>query len=423
MTIVGAGLAGWHAARELRAQGFDDTITVIGAEPRLPYDRPPLSKRFLRGEVDEARLALSDEAELTEVDAHWITGRHATRLDRRTRTVELDDGTAIRSDGVVIATGARATTLPGLTGVAGVHTLRTLADARALRAALTEGTPRTVVIGAGFIGAEVAATCHALGLPVTVVEAAEVPLARVLGPTVGAICGELHRDHGVTMHCGFGVAGLRTAPYRRDGAGDGTRWKAPRTEGASRVTAVLGRDGRELAADVVVVGIGSRPEVEWLAGSGLDITDGVGCDAVGATALPGVVALGDVARYADPRGGSRRHEHWTAAVEQAPVAVRTLLTGRSHGEGGTDPVPNRVPYFWSDQYSTRVQLAGCPDAADDLEVVEGSFVDRDFVAVYRRRGRLTGVVAMNRGRGFTRLRRELRTATDRAVESSPAAST
>ncbi|APU13389.1 NAD(P)/FAD-dependent oxidoreductase [Actinoalloteichus fjordicus] len=418
VTVVGAGLAGWHAVRELRDQGFDGTITVIGAEPQRPYDRPPLSKRFLRGEIDEAELALADEAELAEVDAHWRTGRRAVRLDRHTRTVELDDGTLIASDGVVIATGALARTLPGLTDVAGVHTLRTLADARALRTALTEGTPRTVVIGAGFVGAEVAATCHALGLPVTVVEALDVPLARVLGPTVGAICGELHRDHGVTMHCGFGVAGLRTEPNRGDGAGGDT----DRT-GSTRVTAVLGRDGRELAADVVVIGIGSRPAVDWLAGSGVDIADGVGCDAGGATALPGVVALGDVARYADPAGGSRRHEHWTAAVEQAPVAVRTLLTGRSRGESGTDPVPNRVPYFWSDQYSTRIQLAGHPDADDDLAVVEGSFADRDFVSVYRRQGRLTGVVAMNRGRCFTRLRRELRAEVERAVESSPAAST
>ncbi|AOS62175.1 NAD(P)/FAD-dependent oxidoreductase [Actinoalloteichus hymeniacidonis] len=397
VTVVGAGLAGWHAVRELRDQGFTGTVVVVGAEAATPYDRPPLSKGFLRGDLGRSDLALATDEELAATNAHWLTGTAAVRLDPATKTVELADGRLIATDGVVLATGARARNLQALSDIDGVYTLRTVADAEALRAALTGRTPRTVIVGAGFIGAEVAAGCHALGIPVTVVEAMPVPMGGLLGPTVGAACQGLHTDHGVPVHCGFLVAEVRTHP--------GTR----------RVSAVVAGDGRLLPADVLVVGVGARPETEWLAGSGLELVDGVGCDAFGATALPGVVALGDVANYADPAGGSRRHEHWAAAVEQAPAAVRSLLTGRTaaqqappvHGVPDALHRPNRVPYFWSDQYSTRIQVAGHPRPTDEVEILEGSLADRDFAAAYRRDGLLTGVVAMNRGKRFTRLRREL----------------
>lgn len=381
VAVVGASLAGLSTARELRAAGYDGALTIVGEERHEPYDRPPLSKDFLKGDIGADALALGSADEYEALGADWLLGDRAVRLDTAERTVTLASGRHLRTDAVVVATGASARTLPGTAGLAGVHTLRTLDDAEALRAALTTGSPRVVVIGAGFIGAEVASTAHALGLDVTVVEAAEVPLERALGREMGRVCAALHTDHGVRLLCGTGVSGL---------------------EGTGRVTGVRLADGRLLPADVVVVGVGVRPATDWLAGSGVHVDDGVVCDAGCATTVPGVVAVGDVARCPNPfTGRHARIEHWTNAMEQPRTAARTLLSGASAA------APVAAPYFWSDQYHARIQLAGHVRPADTPEVVEGDLDSRSFAAVYRREGQPVAVLSVNQPKLFNRLRRTL----------------
>ncbi|MFV2118987.1 NAD(P)/FAD-dependent oxidoreductase [Streptomyces sp. Act-28] len=381
ITVVGASLAGLSAVRALRAEGYDGGIVVVGEERHTPYDRPPLSKDFLKGDVDVEDLALGDVDEYESLGVQWLLGERAVRLDPAARTVTLAGGRRVRTEGVVIATGAEPRTLPGTDGPAGVHTLRTLDDAQALRAELLDGLPRVVVIGAGFIGAEVASTAHRLGLSVTVVEALPVPLERQLGREMGLVCSSLHSDHGVRLLCGTGVAGLI---------------------GEGRVTGVRLADGRVLPADVVVVGVGVRPHTDWLAGSGVRVDDGVVCDAGCSTGIPGVVAVGDVARCPNPfTGRHARTEHWSNAVEQARTAARTLLTGVSA------PAPPTAPYFWSDQYQVRIQVAGYVAPGAEPEVVEGDVDSRAFTAVYRREGTPVAVLSLNQPKFFNRLRRTL----------------
>ncbi|SHH62444.1 NAD(P)/FAD-dependent oxidoreductase [Streptomyces sp. 3214.6] len=383
VAVVGASLAGLSAARSLRKQGYDGRLVVIGDETHRPYDRPPLSKEFLAGTLGEAELSL--EADDEDLRAEWLLGVRATGLDRSERAVRLADGREVRADGIVIATGAAARTLPGTEGLAGVHALRTLDDARALRDELARGG-RLVVIGGGFIGAEVASTACALGLDVTVVEVAPTPLAGPLGATMGAIVSALHTDHGVRLLCGVGVKGL---------------------SGESRVDAVLLEDGRSVPADIVVVGVGARPCVDWLAGSGVELDNGVKCGADGRTALAGVVAVGDCANWYDPRAGAhRRVEHWTGARERPDAAVAVLLAG-----GAVEPGVPRPPYFWSDQYGVKIQFAGHAAGADSVTVEEGAADDRNVLAVYRRAGHPVAVLGMNQPRLFTRWRKQLTAAT------------
>ncbi|EKX64149.1 NAD(P)/FAD-dependent oxidoreductase [Streptomyces ipomoeae] len=383
VAVVGASLAGLSAARSLRKQGYDGRLVVVGDELHRPYDRPPLSKEFLAGTLGEADLALETDDE--DLRAEWLLGVRATGLDRADRAVRLSDGRELRADGIVIATGAAARTLPGSEGLAGVHTLRTLDDARALRDELAQGG-RLVVIGGGFIGAEVASTAYALGVDVTVVEAAPTPLAGPLGAEMGAVVSALHADHGVRLLCGVGVKGL---------------------SGERRVDAVLLEDGRSLPADIVVVGVGARPCVEWLAGSGVTLDNGVKCGADGRTSLAGVVAVGDCANWYDPRTGShRRVEHWTGARERPDAAVATLLAG-----GAVEPGVPKPPYFWSDQYGVKIQFAGHATGADSVTVEEGTPDDRDVLAVYRCAGRPVAVLGMNQPRLFTRWRKQLALAT------------
>ncbi|MFM9609138.1 NAD(P)/FAD-dependent oxidoreductase [Streptomyces niveiscabiei] len=380
VAVVGASLAGLSAARALRAQGYDGRLIVVGDEIHRPYDRPPLSKEFLAGTYGEAELALETDDE--DLDAEWLLGTRATGLDAGAREVRLADGRQISADGVVIATGAAARALPGSENLAGVHTLRTLDDARALKAELAAGG-RLVVIGGGFIGAEVASTAQALGLEATVVEAAPTPLAGPLGADMGAVVSGLHTDHGVRLLCGVGVKGLG---------------------GERRVDAVLLEDGRSLPADIVVVGVGARPCVEWLDGSGVPLDNGVKCGADGRTGVPGVVAVGDCANWYDPRsGGHRRVEHWTGALERPAAAVRALLAG----DGAEPPAPPRPPYFWSDQYGVRIQFAGHAAGADSVTVEAGSADVRDVLAVYRRGETPVAVLGMNQPRLFTRWRKQL----------------
>ncbi|MCM2423948.1 FAD-dependent oxidoreductase [Streptomyces sp. RKAG293] len=395
VAVVGASLAGLSAARSLRKQGYDGRLVIIGDEPHRPYDRPPLSKDFLTGAVAEADLAL--EADGEDLAAEWLLGTRATGFDRTERRIRLADGTAVRADGFVIATGAAARTLPARAGganMAGIHTLRTLDDARALRADLARGG-RLVVIGGGFIGAEVASTAYALGLDVTVVVVAPTPLAGPLGETMGGVVSSLHADHGVRLLCGVGVKGFSGG--ERSGTG------VPTAEGRGRVEAVLLEDGRRLPADVVVVGVGAQPHVEWLESSGIELENGVKCGADGRTGLAGVVAVGDCANWYDPAAGMhRRVEHWTGAKERPAVAVATLLSG-----GAGQPGPVRPPYFWSDQYGVRIQFTGHAAAADSVTVEEGAADDRSFLAVYRRAGAPVAVLGMDQPRLFTRWRKQL----------------
>ncbi|MFJ4788181.1 NAD(P)/FAD-dependent oxidoreductase [Streptomyces sp. NPDC088794] len=392
VTVVGASLSGLYAARELRAQGFDGRLVIVGDEPHRPYDRPPLSKDFLTGRADEDHLALTDDEETGELDAEWLLGTRARGLDARGRTVLLDGGRTVSTDGVVIATGARARRLPG-DDLAGVHTLRSLDDARALREELTRGPLQVVVIGGGFIGAETASSCAALGHTVTVVEAAPLPLVPQLGAEMAAVCATLHRRGGVDLITGTGVAGLR---------------------GTAAVTAVELSDGRTLPADVVIVGIGATPNTGWLAGSTLALHDGVLCDDGCVTSLPQVVAVGDVARV-----GGARAEHWTSATEQPRVAVANLLAGR------TARTARSLPYFWSDQYGARIQFAGRRQDGDTVRIAEGELTDGasaegGFLALYERDGRTTAVLSMDRPRPFTRARRELARA-ENETQQEPAA--
>ncbi|MFJ4366552.1 NAD(P)/FAD-dependent oxidoreductase [Streptomyces chartreusis] len=381
ITVVGASLAGLSTVRALRTEGYDGGIVVVGEERHTPYDRPPLSKDFLKGAIDAGALALGDADEYADLDVQWLLGECAVRLDPATRSVVLAGGRQLRSDGVVVATGASPRTLPGTDGLTGVHTLRTLDDAEALRAELLDGSPRVVVIGAGFIGAEVASTARLLGLDVTVVEALDIPLERQLGREMGLVCSSLHNDHGVRLLSGTGVAGL---------------------VGTGRVTGVRLADGRLLPADVVVVGVGVRPNTDWLAGSGVRVDDGVVCDSGCSTDVPGVVAVGDVARCPNPfTGRHARIEHWSNATEQARTAARTLLTG------APAPAPPTAPYFWSDQYGVRIQVAGYVAPGAEPEVVEGDVDSRTFTALYRREGTPVAVLSLNQPKFFNRLRRTL----------------
>jgi len=376
VVVVGGSLAGMAAAQALREGGFDGPVRVVSAEDHLPYDRPPLSKQVLAGEwePDKATIPVPHE----DLDLDWYLGCRATRLDLGDRRVELDDGRSLGFDGLVLATGAHPRQLPGVGRLGGVHVLRTLDDCLALRDELDGGPRRVVVVGAGFIGAEVTATCRGRGLEVTLIEAMPVPLEQALGQEMGAVCGELHRDHGVDARFGVGVEGFN---------------------GTQRVEGVRLADGSVVEADVVVVGVGVAPVTEWLEGSGLTLDNGVVCDAT-CLAAPGVVAAGDVARWPNHRFGQvMRVEHWDNALDQGAAAARRLLAGDGPGEP-FEP----VPWFWSDQYDRKIQLAGRPGFEDEVRVVEGSVDERRFVALYGRQGKLVGVLGMNRPRQVMQFR-------------------
>jgi NADPH-dependent 2,4-dienoyl-CoA reductase/sulfur reductase-like enzyme len=379
IVVVGASLAGLRTVEGLRACGYEGELVLVGAEKHPPYDRPPLSKEILQGSWDVERLALR-RAPLEDLALDLRLGRRATALDVRERALALDDGTRERFDALVIATGARARRLPGQPELAGLHLLRSLDDALALRASLERG-PRVLVVGAGFIGAEVAASCRARGLDVAMVEPLPVPLARGLGTRLGELCAALHRDQGVDLRCGAGVAAI---------------------EGDGRVERVRLSDGSMLAADVVVVGVGAAPETGWLAGSGLELRDGVVCDEHCATlGAPHVFAAGDVARWTNPLFGEEmRVEHWSNAVEQGTY-VAERLAGTETGARPFAP----VPFFWSDQYDAKIQFAGRLRADDEIHVVAGSEAERKLTALYARAGRLTGVLCLSRPRDLGKYRR------------------
>jgi NADPH-dependent 2,4-dienoyl-CoA reductase/sulfur reductase-like enzyme len=379
IVVAGASLAGLSAVRALRAQGYDGHITVVGDETRRPYDRPPLSKELLAGSMAVADLALEMDGE--DLDADWLLGVRATRLDTAARIVELSSGRALEADGVVLATGARARRIERPPSRPGVHVLRTVDDALALRDELVPGVA-LVAIGAGFIGAEIASTAKSLGAAVTVVEAAATPLSGPLGLLMGAVVAGLHARHGVDLVCGVGVEALT---------------------GVERVTGVRLADGRQFAADVVVVGVGAVPNIEWLDGSGLAMGNGVLCESDGATSVPNVVAVGDCSAWRVGSGDHRRIEHWTAARDRPAIAVARLLAG------GPDPAPRRerAPYFWSDQYGKRIQFAGHALPEDAVDIETGNPSEGSFLAVYRRDGAPVAVLGIDQVREFTRWRRQL----------------
>jgi NADPH-dependent 2,4-dienoyl-CoA reductase/sulfur reductase-like enzyme len=383
--VVGASLAGLRASEALRRLGFDGRLSLVGAEPHRPYDRPPLSKEVLRGEREPQQIQLTkpEAFDALELDLHLAT--RAVSLDPETRRVELEGGRHLEFDGLVIATGAAPRTLPGSPVLPGVHCLRTLDDCLALRADLERG-PRVAVVGAGFIGAEVAASCRLRGLQVTLIETLPAPMAAAVGVQVGERMGQVHRDQGVDVRCGVRVEAL---------------------EGHERVERVVLSDGGHVAADVVVVGIGVTPETRWLESSGLELKDGVVCDETCATRAPDIVAAGDVARWTNRLfGESMRVEHWTHAVEQGEAAAARLLAGPD----ATTPFAP-VPFVWSDQYDRKIQIAGRPRPDDSVHMAHDDVEERRFVALYQREGRLVGAVAMNRVRDLMAYRRMIREGT------------
>ena len=367
LVVVGAALAGLRGVAGARASGFTGPVTLIGAEDHLPYDRPPLSKAYLAeapGGPPDTTFR-SEDTLRRELGVDLRLGARATGLDTESRTVLVDDGTPVPYDALVIATGARV--LPGTEDLAGVHTLRTADDAAAVRRALDEKA-RLVVVGAGFIGSEVASAARERGLPVTVVEAADVPLRRALGDEMGMACAAMHDRAGTDLRRGVGVRTIR-----RDGEGIGVELA----------------DGGTLHADLVGAGIGAAPATSWLDGSGVALADGVRCDRTLATSVPGVYAAGDVAHWYNPLFGQpMRLEHWTSAAEQgATAAVNALNPGEARPY-------STVPYFWSDWYGTRIQFVGI-SRADEVRVVSGDPAHGRWVALYRTGERLTGALAVD----------------------------
>jgi 3-phenylpropionate/trans-cinnamate dioxygenase ferredoxin reductase subunit len=333
---------------------------------------------------------LADKRRSSEHRVHEVLGRRAVRLDVEGRKVELDDGAVLNGDAIVITTGASPRQLPGTEGLGqrdGLFTLRTLDDSLALRAAVTAiEAPRVVVIGAGFIGAEVASTCAGLLCRVTVLEALDVPLRNVLGPMIGAYCGSLHGAHGVELRTGVAVLGVRRASSHDDAKGI--------VASSDGLVVELG-GGEVVPADVVVVGIGVVPSTEWLSGSGLTVENGVVCDDR-LFAADNIVAAGDIARWRWRHDGgeeSIRIEHWQVAAEAGVAAARSVLAGRADAPSFTP-----IPYFWSDQYGIRFQVLGNPRGDDEVQIADGSFSDGKFVALFGRAGRLRAVMAIGRPR-------------------------
>ncbi|OBH06629.1 pyridine nucleotide-disulfide oxidoreductase [Mycobacterium sp. E2699] len=359
IVIVGGGLAGARTAEQLRRSGYTGRITIVSDEVHLPYDRPPLSKEVLRKEVDD--VALKPREWYDEQDITLRLGAAATGLDTAGQTVTLADGTALGYDELVVATGLVPRRIPAFPDLEDIRVLRSFDESLALREHAS-AAQRAVVVGAGFIGCEVAASMRSLGVEVVLVEPQPTPLAAVLGEQIGGLVARLHRDEGVDVRLGVSVAEVR---------------------GRGHVETVVLTDGTELAADLVVVGIGSRPATEWLEGSGVEVDNGVVCDEAGRTSAPNVWALGDVASWRDATGHQARVEHWSNVADQARVVVPAML-------GQDVPANVVVPYFWSDQYDVKIQCLGEPEATDTVHVVEDD--GRKFLAYYERDGVLVGVV-------------------------------
>jgi len=359
IVIVGGGLAAARTAEQLRRSEYTGPVTIVSDEVHLPYDRPPLSKEVLRKEVDDTALKPRDWYD--ENDITLRLGSAATGLDTGEQTLTLANGTVLGYDELVIATGLVPRRIPAFPDLEGIRVLRSFDESLALREHASAAR-HAVVVGAGFIGCEVAASMRGVGVDVVLVEPQPQPLAAVLGEQIGELVARLHRDEGVDVRLDVGVTEVR---------------------GEGHVDTVVLTDGTELPADLVVVGIGSRPATEWLDGSGIEVDNGVLCDEAGRTSAPNVWALGDVASWRDPMGHQARVEHWSNVADQARVVVPAML--------GRD-VPSNVvvPYFWSDQYDVKIQCLGEPQATDIVHMIEDD--GRKFLAYYERDGVLVGVV-------------------------------
>jgi 3-phenylpropionate/trans-cinnamate dioxygenase ferredoxin reductase subunit len=371
--IVGAGVAGGGAAAALREEGFDGRVVLIGAEQQPPYERPPLSKEYLRGESSFERALFQPPDFYDENGVETRFGVRATRVDAAEKVVELDGGERVAYDRLLVATGGRNRRfrIPGM-DLEGIYSLRTVADSDRIRAEISPGR-RAVVVGMGFIGSEVAASLRQSGVDVVVVDRNEVPLRRVLGEEVGRVIEGIHRDHGTSMIFEDTVAAF---------------------EGVGRVERATTARGRRIECDFVVVGLGVEPVTDLLADTGAEIDNGVVVDEYLRTGVEGIYAAGDVANHYHPVFGRRiRVEHWQNALKQGPVAARNMLD--------KDKPYDEVPWFWSDQYEHNLQYAGFHTEWDEL-VVRGSMEERNFVAFYRKEGRVLAAVALNRGRDLRR---------------------
>ena len=360
--IVGGGLAASRTAEQLRRAEHAGEVVIVSDEVHVPYDRPPLSKDALhRDDHDFAAVTLKPREFYDENNITLMLGSAAASVDSAAKTVTLADGSVVEYDELVIATGLVPKRIPSFPDLDGIHVLRSYDQSQELRR--QAGSARhAVIIGAGFIGCEVAASLRALGVDVVLVEPQPEPLASVLGEKIGALVSRLHRAEGVDVRTAVGVAEVR---------------------GDAHVQQVVLSDGSELDADLVVVGIGSRPATDWLAGTGIEVDNGVVCDKVGRTSAPHVWALGDVASWQDAAGHQARVEHWSNVAEQARVLVPAML-------GQEPPEAVVVPYFWSDQYDVKIQCLGEPEADDVVHVVEDD--GRKFLAYYERDGVIAGVV-------------------------------
>lgn len=374
--VVGASAAGLSTVESLRRRGYDGVVTVLGAETHLPYDRPPLSKQVLAGKWEVDRAQLRPEPALSALDAEFVLGDAATGFDAVTRTVCTASGRELVADAVVVATGVRPRTLPGQDGLAGIHVLRSLEDALALRADLLASS-RLVVVGEGVLGAEIAATAAGMGLAVTMAGPQPAPMAAQVGPMVSGLLAGRHTEGGVRLRLGTGVTGF--------------------TSRRRRVAGVCLDTGEVLPADVVVVAVGADPVTGWLEGSGLTLGNGVVCDSR-CRAAPGVYAAGDVARWHHQGlGTSMRLENRTNATEQADAVAAGIL--------GEDRAYTPVPYYWTDQFDVKLQVHGLLPADAEVTVVDGDVAAGRFVARYARDGRTTGVLGWNMPKQ-TRLRRQ-----------------
>jgi NADPH-dependent 2,4-dienoyl-CoA reductase/sulfur reductase-like enzyme len=368
VVVVGASLAGVSTIDELRSKGYDGRIVLIGSEQHLPYDRPPLSKEVLHGKLDAEGCLLRSDAWFTENAVDLELGSAAVSLDAATKTVVLASGKQISGEAVTIATGSSAVRIPSPRGAA-LYTLRDIDDALEIRDRLTTAT-KVAVIGAGFIGAEVASVARERGVEVVLLEAENLPLVRVLGARMGQVCMEQHLDHGVDLRCGVRVRSIESGGLR-----------------------LIMDDGEEIEADFGVVGIGARPNTDWLKSSGLKISDGVVCDQYSRTPAPRIVAAGDVARWDHPEMGSVRIEHWDNAVLQGRAAAAALILG----ENDLKPYAP-VPYVWSHQYGNKIQVVGSTRSTDEFAIVAGELGSDKFVAIYGKDGQLAAGLAVNRSK-------------------------
>lgn len=368
--IIGASQTGATAAITLREEGFDGRLILIGAEPQPPYERPPLSKKYLLGEQPLEKLVIRPASYYAERNIELRLGVPASRVDPVAGVVELANGERLPYDKVLIATGVRnrKLTVPGA-DLPGIYDLRTTVDADRIRQELVAGR-KAVVVGMGFIGSEVAATLRQLGLAVSVVEPLKTPLAHILGDEVGQVFADLHRERGVQLHLGELVTGL---------------------EGAGRVQRVITNSGRQLGCDFVVVGVGVEPVTEVVAGSGVKIDKGIVVDEYCRTNVAGIYAAGDVANHYHPLAGRHiRVEHYQNAIAQGMAAARSML-GKLH-----QPYAE-VHWFWSDQYEYNIQYAGFHSQWDQF-VVRGNLAQRDFLGFYLKDERICAAVAINRGK-------------------------